>query len=372
MTKKLELPVLLKDIISNYIVNYLTSSSSMTPGAENLVGENDNSGILVSPLNEFIKVVSAESNQSLIYSLDGSSRSFISSKGIISVASVVVSSTISPIFGVYPPISGFPELDLRKPFLALASSAHQSPLLPFFYSSEYVTTLSLDGSFFTSVNSPEEIETEIRTILETEALKKIPNDGSVILDGPLIPPLIFLRSKVRDDVLNLRLEAIRGRNVIGIVKRLDKSRLLISSLYKLSSKFMEKFRIDPRRYFSDESFILDLIKANLSPPYSPISLGPILRNIVNTPVYVNYLIYPLHPYVYKFAILRVESLSNDSRVIDQLSSLKFTKDGIPFVLAIADRTAKEITNAILKIVMTSLESMGLQASFYSKLEQVRI
>ncbi|WP_338603775.1 DNA double-strand break repair nuclease NurA [Sulfolobus tengchongensis] len=371
MTKKLELQVLLKDIISKYIVNYLGSSTTINVEAEEYI-ENDSSGTLISPLNEFMNYVDIRQSQSLIYSIDGSSRSFISSKGIISIASVVISSSITPIFGVYPPISGFPELDLKRPFLALASSSHQSPLIPFFYNSDFITTLSLDGTFFTSANSPEEIETEIRTVLETEALKKIPKDGSIILlDGPLIPPLIFLKSKVRDEVLKMRLEVMRS-NVIGVVKRLDKSRLLISSLSKFGSRFSERFKIDPRKYFNDESFILDFIKSNLSPPYVPISLGPILRKIGNIPLYVNYLVYPLHPYVFKFSILRIESLVNDLKIMDQVSSLKFTRDGIPFTLAIADRTAKEITNAILRIVVTTLESMGMQASFYSKLEQVGI
>ncbi|BDB98976.1 hypothetical protein SACC_19930 [Saccharolobus caldissimus] len=374
MTKKIELQVLLKEIINKYIVNYLDSyhiDISNNSYDDNLMGQEGNE-IFLPNLDEAVNEIIGNRIFTLTYALDGSSRSFISSKGIVSLASVVVSSSLNPIIGVYPPISGFPDLNLNKPFIALATSGSQGPLIPFFYNSEYVTTFSIDGSFFTSTESPEEIETEIRTILETEALKKIAEANAIILlDGPLIPPLIFLKSKVRNEILKIRLNILKN-NVIGVVKRLDKSKLLISAISKLKSKFVNRYKIDPKKYFNDESFIIDLIKFNFSPPYKPISIGPILRQIDNISVYVNYLVYPLHPYVPKFSILRIESLYNDPRILDHLVSLKFTNDGIPITLAFADRTAKEISAAMLKIIMATLESLGLQASFYSKLEQVGV
>ncbi|MEM0068305.1 MAG: DNA double-strand break repair nuclease NurA [Saccharolobus sp.] len=371
MTKKIELQMLLRDIISKYIINYLDTNYSYSDNINNnYYFDKDENLSVVTTIDEFVKEVFGKPSFPITLALDGSSRSFISSKGIISLASVVVSSSINPIIGIYPPISGFPTLDLNKPFIALATSGFQGPLTSFLYSSEYITTFSIDGSFFTSTNSPEEIETEIRTVLETEALKKIVNQNSIILlDGPLIPPLIFLKSKVRNEILKFRLDVLK-ENVIGVVKRLDKSKLLVSALSDLKQKFINKFRINPQRYFNDESFILDFIKYNVTPPYKPLVFGPILRQIDNIKLYVNYLIYPLHPYVFKFSILRIESLKNDFEVLSHIVSLKFTKDGIPLILGLADNTAKEVTGAMLKIIMSSLESMGLQASFYSRLEQV--
>ncbi len=375
MAKKIELQVLLKDIITKYIINYLDSSN---PDVRIVGGEIENSfsneseAILITPVNEIMRDVKPKRIHNA-YAIDGSSRSFISSKGIISLASLVLTSSMNPIVGVYPPISGLPSLDLERPFIAIApAGSAQGPLIPFFYSSEYITTFSLDGSFFTSAESPEEIETEIRTVLETEALRKINDESTIILiDGPLIPPLIFLKSKVRDEIVKVRLRALK-RNVIGIVKRLDKSKLLISTLAKSRLKIIEKFRIDPKKYFNDESFILDLIKYNISPPYTPIYLGPILRYVNNIPIYTNYLIYPFHPYTFKFSILRIESTHNNEDILGNICSLQFTKDGLPSILGLSDKMAKEISGAILKIIMNTLESMGLQASFYSRLEQVGI
>ncbi|WP_054837946.1 hypothetical protein [Sulfuracidifex metallicus] len=103
-----------------------------------------------------------------------------------------------------------------------------------------------------------------------------------------------------------------------------------------------------------------------SKPYRPIVVGP-FKKTDQVDIFVNYLIYPFHPYVKKFSVLRIETTSNDMKIVNMMSSLEFTKDGIPSILAIADSSAKAVTSGVLRVISTIMERIGVQASFSSRI-----
>ncbi|ARM75652.1 DNA double-strand break repair nuclease NurA [Acidianus manzaensis] len=346
---------ILNDVIVKYISNYLSYTY-------------DNNSSRVNEDN-FIKEVNVKPvSQEKIYAVDGSSRSFVSGKGIISVSSVVISSNYIPIYGVYPSLDGERELELREPFIAVASSIYETAKLdPYLFSNEYISSISITGEPFNSLEDMDIIEGEIRSILETKALKLIKGKGKIIVDGPLFPSYLYFSSKFKEKLL-LERKNILDENFIGIVKRVDKSRVLINTLDKdLKNKIYKNFKIDIDSFLSDESFILSLLRFNYSPPYKILRIGPIIKEILNTNVYMNYLIIPFHSYVPKFSILRIETLSDNDDIINLISSLSITKDGIPSILALADSKAKKISLALYRYIVSIAERIGIQSSFYSRL-----
>lgn len=306
-----------------------------------------------------------------VYAVDGSSRSFVSGKGIISVSAVAISSSSIPIYGVYPSLDGERELELKEPFIAIASSMHEtSKIDPYLFSNEYVTTISITGEPFNSLDDFEKIEGEIRSILETKALRLVKDKGRVLVDGPLFPSYLYFPSKLKERLLKERKDSI-NENFIGIVKRVDKSRVLINSLdEELKEYIWQKYKVNVNSFLSDEAFLLSLVRFSYSQPYKTLRVGPIIKDVQGTKVYMYYLIIPFHRYVPKFSILRIETVSSREDVIDFVASLSITKDGIPSILALADSKAKKISLALYKYIISIGERIGLQPSFYSRLSVI--
>ncbi|AWR97009.1 hypothetical protein DFR86_05165 [Acidianus sulfidivorans JP7] len=350
---------ILNDVVIKYISSYLSYSYDNNPSR---INEN----------NDFIKEVNINHNcQDKIYAVDGSSRSFVSGKGIISVSSVAISSNYIPIYGVYPSLDGEKELDLKEPFIAVASSLYEtSKLDPYLYSNKYVSSISITGEPFNSLEDLDKIEGEIRSILETKALALVKGKGKIIVDGPLFPSYLYFSSKFKEKLL-LERKNILDENFIGIVKRVDKSRVLINTLdNNLKEKIYQKFKIDINAFLSDESFLLSLIRFNYNPPYKILRIGPITKEILNTKIYMYYLIIPFHSYIPKFSILRIETLTDKEDLISLISSLNITKDGIPTILALADSKAKKTSLALYRYIVSIAERIGIQSSFYSRLSVI--
>ncbi len=362
---------ILSECIINYITRYLNTAS-----LEGMyyIDSQENSNVLPleKPQNLVREIKSLEFEKE-VFSIDGSSRSFISGKGIVSVASIAVTSTFSGIYDVYPSIDGKSKLGLNEPFIAVASSNLESSKLdPYLFSNSYISSVSLSGEPFSPLSGFENIEAELRSLLETKTLNKLKNKGYVIVDGPLFPSYLYLNSKVKDKII-LERRKIIDSNFIGIVKRIDKSQYLVKSLNGEYRKyFIQKFRLDPKSFISDESLILNLIRFNYNVPYSPIVIGPFLDRITeNIDIYINYLIVPFNSYMPNFSILRVETLNNNEETIRKILSLKMTKDGIPYNLALADLTAKKLSSGLYKLIILYLQQLGLQSSFYSRLEVIK-
>ncbi len=306
-----------------------------------------------------------------VLALDGSSRSFVSGKGSISIASLAVASLTKGVYGVYPSIDGSNDLGLQEPFIAVASSTvEESRLDPYIYASKYVSFISLDGKPFNSLRGVEQVETELRALLETRALSVLRGKGIVMVDGPLFPPYLYLSSKVRDKIIEERKRAL-DRSFIGIVKRIDKSQYLVNSLNgEFRDFFIQRYKVDPKSFVSDEAFLLGFVRFNVNPPYSPIVIGPFMSEEKGVQVFVNYLVVPFNPYLPKFSILRVESLVDSEEVVRNVLSIKITREGIPYLLALADATAKRVSQGIYKLVISGLQKAGLQSSYYSRLEEL--
>ncbi|WP_410545912.1 DNA double-strand break repair nuclease NurA [Acidianus sp.] len=355
---------ILNSIVVNYVSKYLTITS-----LDDYVELNSTTSPSVLENEDIFFEVHPSSFTQEIYAVDGSSRSFVSGKGIISVSAVAISSSSIPIYGVYPSLDGEKELELKEPFIAVASSVSEnSKIDPYLYFGPYVSPISITGDPFYSTEGFEVIESEIRSVLETKALNVVKGKGKIIVDGPLFPSYLYLTSKFKEKILEERKKIIDS-NFIGIVKRLDKSRGLIDSIDdRTRSIIYQKFRIDPKIFLSDESFILHLVRFNYSPPYKILALGPFSKRICNNiTVYMYYLIIPFHPYVSKFSILRIETLTKDPKILGIIASMGITKDGIPPLLALADFKAKKTSLALYRYIVSIVERLGIQASFYSRL-----
>ncbi|AHC50664.1 hypothetical protein SUSAZ_00745 [Sulfolobus acidocaldarius SUSAZ] len=357
MSNTNELAVILNEVIQRYIREYF---NIYVPRED--FKESEASLITTDIVKE---VIPTKQNME-VYAIDGSSRSIFSAGGTISISTVAVSSSNKPVYGVYPGLFGLKGLEIQKPFIALAPSSNSKGTInPYLYSSKYIMTFSLDGTPFQSTIEPERIEIELRAILETEALKVLKNKGLVLVDGPLFPPYIYLPERVKTKITNERL-SILDQNFIGVVKRIDKSDLLIRTLSN-NKELTAKYKVDPRGFLSDEAYLYQFVRFNYNPPYPTLSIGPLVKDInERVKVFVNYMIYPIHKYVPKFSILRIESIGKNA--LDKLSSLKFTTEGIPLTLAVADKTAKELSSGILRFIMFSLDRIGVQESFRNKFE----
>ncbi len=363
--QRLDLRTVLYDVVEKYIAGYF--DNNVLEKGETEWYENEVS-VPATDVKDLVKETSVSSIPD-VFAVDGSSRTFISSKGVVSIASVSISSSRYPLVGVYPAISGLPDLDLSVPFIALASSFKYPGITPFLYCNSMISTVSIDGTPFSSFQNPETIEAEIRMTLETEAIlsNKINNGSLLIVDGPIFPPSIFLRYQVKEKLSRRRKTILSDKKVVGIVKRLDKSQFLRSSLREdFRKEFVNKYKVDPSAFLNDEAFLLRLYDAVESRPYRPIVVGP-FRKEDEHEIFINYLVYPFHPYVRKFSVLRIETTTKDMEAVNVISSLDFTKDGIPSVLAMADSSAKAVTSGMLRVISTIMERMGVQASFSSRI-----
>ncbi|BFH72630.1 DNA double-strand break repair nuclease NurA [Sulfurisphaera javensis] len=352
--------VLLDEIIQKYVRDYF---NLLVSGNEEKINTEIQIGVKE---KEIVTEVSPRKYNGSIYAIDGSSRSLISAGGIISISTLAISSHIYPIYGVYPSVFGLPSLPIKKPFIGLASTnPSKGKIEPFIYSSNpYVTSISLTGEPFLSTYEPERIETEIRSVLETEGLKITKDKGLTIIDGPLFPSYVYLPDKVKTILFKERTKII-DNNYIGIVKRLDKSNILVNAL-RNSQDFQNKYKISPSSFLSDEAFLYQLVRFNYNPPYPNLAVGPLIREVEKVRYYINYLIIPYHKYIPKFSILRIESLNKEA--INLVASLPFSVDGIPKILSVADKTAKDLSSGILKYIIYSIDRLGIQESFKSKFE----
>lgn len=364
------------DVISNIVTKYITGYLSIAGNQINFrvdsTSDNDKY-ILLTKTSDIISEIENKSIKEEIISLDSSSRSITSTKGLVSFGAIAIVSSSRGIFGVHPPIGILKSLNIEVPFIAIAPSAEvKNSLDPFMYSNKYIMTTSLDGTPFNNLMDAERVEAELRFVLETYSLSKT-KGFLTLLDGPLYPYMNFLSSKYREKVYSIRSEFLHNR-VIGIVKRLEKSTILRKAIPQdVRFEFYTRYKVDPWSFLSDESFLFHLVRFNFSPPYNRLYFGPICRIMENDKrVYIHYLIIPYHPYVAKFSMLRVETLEYDESLITKLGNLEITRDGIPKILAFSDKIAKEISAGILKLISGILESAGIFASFSSRLEMVNV
>jgi len=275
-----------------------------------------------------------------VTALDGSSRSITYSYGIISLASVAATSNRRPVVGIYPPLLGSNSLVLNVPFVALASSSPTSSqgmerfLRPF-------TDRTPSGKPMNSLMDPDVVEGLLRAYLESQALRAV-TDNLVLVDGPLLPSYVRLPDEERNTINGLRIKYL-DKTKVGVVKRLERSTVLRSALVQVRDEVSRVMGLDPAKFASDQSLLLHWARFCLQPPYSTTLLGPVERVEYGVMIYSYYVLRPYHPFVPRFALLRVESLVPSREAAETVASMPLSGDGVPAVLAMADRVAKTVS-----------------------------
>lgn len=358
----------LSDIVNDYVTGYLNQYS-----LEWHTPKYDDEKVRVSfdDVDTLLSRPSWERETDEVIGLDGSSRSLVSSRGIISIASVASSSSRRPVVGVFPSF-GVPEIAISSPFVAVAPALpeRRGMLDPYLYSSSEIMTVSTNGEPLTASMGPERIEGELRLLLETKALETLQRDypiKRIFLDGPLMPR-DGSREAISGSLWERRRKIVEG-NVIGVVKRLNRSTLLLRSFSGETRRdFISKYGIDPVHALSDEAILQGIVRFYVQPPFQPYVFGPLRVSQEGFTYFVKYLLYPIHRYVRKFYFLRIESTHEDLSDVSSVLSYGLTMDGVSNIVAIADRLAKETTDGLRKLMFYKLDQLGIPASFESRIE----
>ncbi len=191
----------------------------------------------------------------------------------------------------------------------------------------------------------------------------------MLIDGPLLPSFVDLPSEVRRVLSKGRYSKLNKDNV-GLVKRIDRSKMLVESLKPYSLQFEAKFGINHSSYMSDEALISWVLRSFTSPPYRPLGIGPIIYEPHGYRVYAYYLAVPLHPYVHKFSIFRVESLSRGEEFVREVASLPLGTGGVPYPVSYADKVAREVRGGLVKALRAYLESSGIPLSYAGRMSVI--
>ncbi|AEB94317.1 MAG: DNA double-strand break repair nuclease NurA [Metallosphaera sp.] len=352
---------LLNYLVSRYIIFHLENPPSLELPLE--IEHVQDETELIRTVNEIPQI------EKEMVAIDGSSRSHVFSQGIVSLSSVSAFSSTKGIKGMFPSFNEEMSLELNEPFIALATPYASTGRIEDFLLHPLITKLPMnEGSFQVDLSR---LEMELRFSLETACLSKFRNSPLVLVDGPLIPRFIYLDKSVVRHLIDRRKKII-GNNFVGIVKRVNTSTTLLNALKegKMRNYFMIKYKIDPISFSNDEAFIIHLIEKNFKPPFKPLIIGPVSRQIEDVEITSSYLVIPFHPFTKKFSILRAE-YTQDSVKPEELLSIPMSADGIPIPLALADKSAKEMSEATFNLLIQELIRDGIQSAFYSRLEGMR-
>ncbi len=364
-----------------------------------------------------------------IIGIDGSSRAIDTPYAFIGVSSLSIYSNIEGELLDHPPIyTKYTLPRLTSPFIAISldviNTATLRILKKVFREKTIFTFQSPAGILYTNDYNKPLILDELRSTVENEGLDKVINylienislkssieKHIVFIDGPLYPvPNIFklhykilhLTSRGKIDeyiaswrtILNYRIRAINKsikENIVvyGIVKRLELSRLLLSS--PVLDKIQDFLGIKIGNVGND-SVLLDLIvnelfkKGYYKAPYKPIVIGPILVPSSETYLdkYVDeevpdkivyYVIVPLNIYgsfirysafraeiAYKAYNMLIEDLGIEPYYLPLKDSFG-TGVSIPLSLLYADKRCKRISRSISRLLATYLESEGIPLTY---------
>jgi hypothetical protein len=196
------------------------------------------------------------------------------------------------------------------------------------------------GKYYTQEYKADNIGDEGRVTLENSALQQCRD--VTLLDGPLLVAAVFggHYGQVMDALNQERLTVIKGREVVGVVKRLEYSHWLYRAL---RDKFTGKV---------NDVTVLDLLHTQ----YGGEVFGPfLLRHRVDR-------------YAYYFRVetvkgpsyFRVESLDREllERVAPELRR-RLTANGIPYEIELADRISKRLSASAYLILFQHLRDMEL-------------
>jgi len=343
-----------------------------------------------------------------ILALDGSSRIVGTAYAFTTIAAV---SLVSERFGVildYPHLwFKYPVLLEREPpFIGVAPEAPNIKLkLP-----PYATQRSPAGFLYDPDYNRSQIVDEVRTNLENKVLK----DGAIkaaltevfglkhrliLVDGPLYhTPAVFMNPGIDEKyklswkvMIEDRIEAIRENlehelTVVGIVKRFERSTIIIRS-YEYLSRVNNVLGVDVSRAGSDLAAIDTIYhyakkKGVVGYPLRPQIIGPFLIkpswvyiDVPNAPSkVVAYVIIPKHPYLdVGYRVFRVEV---PYEAYDKYENLVFEwivgdtvyfSTTLPYSLILADTRCKKWSASLLLYISRLYSEAKIPLTYESRL-----
>ncbi len=414
---------LVEEVLSNKIDNVYRDISSRLENPINYVRETEPS----SPVFEGNKIIHEVNDGTLcrrdrewvILGVDGSSRAVDTPYMFLGLATVSIYSRILGEILDHPPLPAkylLPPMDI--PFIAISPDFPLNKVIPDVflkspagvpYDRDYNKALILDELRFTLENTAllhiAQNTNLIRSILRQERIL-------VFVDGPVYPvPNLFrqhynlvtknLPSRGRLDdyvaswkeLLKYRLTAIKaleeqGVPVIGIVKRIESSRLLLSTNNFIELVKQQKLWVGDLgndQAFIDSILRLMLIRKNIAQPYRVMYIGPIivpaeatylnhyLENVSDKIVY--YVLIPLNKYGSEkimYTLFRVEVTKNSYRLLgeDPLSVLApvfedsiLSGTTLPVSILYADKRSKTLSRSLANIIARDLERRGVPLTY---------
>lgn len=343
-----------------------------------------------------------------VIAIDGSSRVIDTAYAFSAIATV---SLVSERFGVlldYPHLwFNYPiVLRSKPPFIGIAPEAPNIKLkLPY-----YATQRSPAGYLYDVNYNRNQIVDEIRTNLENYVLL----DGAVkasllnifglkhrliLIDGPLYhTPAVFISNAERKYkeswkiLIRNRVKAIQenlnhGLTVVGIVKRIEKSVIMIRS-YDYVSEASKILNVDLSKTCSDLAAIDTIYhyskkKGLIEAPLKPLIIGPFRINpswaYINLPKIpekiVAYTIIPKHPYLdvgYKVFRIEVplEAYEKYGSIIFEwiVGDAVLTSSALPYSLILADMRCRKWSATLLLYISRLYSEAQIPLTYGSRIE----
>ncbi len=356
--------------------------------------------------------------------VDGSSRAVDTPYAFIGVASLSIYSNYYRELLDHPPLPiSYPLKPVNAPFIALSPDIPvDKEFIKRLMETPYVTLYSPAGTLYSRDYNKSVILDELRNSLENKGLERISDSVDVldrmgkpivIVDGPVYPVpnilkqhynLLMLRVKRGrlDDyvaswriMLSERIEFIKsiernGIPVLGVVKRLESSRLIVSCKSFLEAVSSE-YGVCIGDTGNDQAFIDTLLRIlvsrrHLSQPYNPVVIGPFHVSAKATFVdkYVDtsvpdktayYVVVPKYRFggFMRYIVYRVEATNYSSRLVREAYGMEVydavLRDSIgsgtllPLTILYADKRCKKLSRSLARVIAGDLESKGIPLTY---------
>lgn len=360
-----------------------------------------------------------------IIGIDGSSRVVDTAYLFIGISTLSIYSRIFGEMLDHPPLPLIYVLPpLKDPFIAISLDIEYEEIIyRVFNKYDIITLKSPAGVIYGRDYNKTVILDELRTGLENKALLHIGENIDVLkrtglerfnvfIDGPIYPvPNVFKqyynllysrqppRGRIDDYIASWQIlikHRLRGikfleKNnipVIGIVKRIESSRILINA--KNFNDLLNEHGIQVGDLGNDQAYI-DVIlrtlimKRSISMPYKPMIIGPIYvpasasyidRFIEDLPDKIMYyVIIPLHRYsgrLLRYILYRVEMTVKTVELLIDLGIEPYMPaladsigmgTALPFTILYTDKRSKLLSRSLAQVIAGDLEAHGIPLTY---------
>jgi len=360
-----------------------------------------------------------------IIGVDGSSR-------VIDTAYLFIGiSTLSIYSRILGEILDHPSLPLRytlpplkEPFIALSFDVEDADeLISDLSRYSMAASRSLAGVKYSKDYNKTVILDELRTNLENKALIHIGRNidvfrkiglekFTVFIDGPIYPvPNVFKqyynllyskqppRGRIDDYIASWQIlikdrlkgiDLLEGNNipVIGIVKRIESSRVLINAKNYNDLLIDNDVRVGDLG--NDQAFIDIILRAlimkrRITMPYKPMIIGPI--HVPASASYIDkfveevpdkimyYIVIPLHRYsgrLLRYTLYRIEVTQKTMKILTDFGREPYIPvladsigmgTALPFTILYTDKRCKLLSRGLARIIASDLESKGIPLTY---------